>query len=250
MVRGFIVLILILFSIALVSAQNITLNYPGEVEANQEFSFSVLLSDFDPGSYDLKIDLLDSNGTRVAKILNNGEWKSTYYYITNAISNNENKEFRLKIESYVGISNIVIKVRATGTSNVVGTFENYSIESLPAAILPEENPPADSAGEPEPETGEEPEREEEDDDTPIPAAQISNASGNTGEVAEEEKPVTAEVIYLTPESKDIKTNENVLTSDNLAIYGLIGFCALLGALFTIKRIKKPKTEFKEELKTI
>lgn len=59
------------------------------------------------------------------------------------------------------------------------------------------------------------------------------------------KPVTAEAILLTPDTKNIKTGNNALTSDNMAVYGLVGFCILLGVLFAAKKIKRPKTEFEE-----
>lgn len=60
------------------------------------------------------------------------------------------------------------------------------------------------------------------------------------------KPITADVIKLnSQDTKDIKTNNNLLNSDNIAIYGLVTFSILLIFLFAIKKIKKPKTEFKE-----
>ena len=62
-----------------------------------------------------------------------------------------------------------------------------------------------------------------------------------------EKPITADVVYLNQNPKDIKTEVNVLTSDNIAIYSLVAFCVLLGILFAVKKIKKPRTEF--EIKT-
>ena len=65
-----------------------------------------------------------------------------------------------------------------------------------------------------------------------------------------EKPITADVLYLNPQNpKDIKTEVNVLTSDNIAIYSLVAFCVLLGILFAVKKIKKPKTEFEIKIQT-
>jgi len=64
---------------------------------------------------------------------------------------------------------------------------------------------------------------------------------------EETDLITPKVISLTPSrnnTKDIKTNSNdFLTTDNLAIFGLAGFCILLGILFALGKIKKPRTEF-------
>lgn len=65
-------------------------------------------------------------------------------------------------------------------------------------------------------------------------------------------PETAATIYLTPNSsnaKVINTENNLLNSDKLPIYGLAAFAALLGVLFLVRRIKGTKrytTEFDEE----
>ncbi|MDD5699736.1 MAG: helix-hairpin-helix domain-containing protein [Candidatus Nanoarchaeia archaeon] len=90
------------------------------------------------------------------------------------------------------------------------------------------------------------EEEAENDSAVEEPAQNNNSKTeeiNFKQIETIKKPVTADAITLIP--KDIKTNNNVLTSDRIAIYGLIGFCILLGILFTARKIKKPKTEFEE-----
>lgn len=241
--RKLLSLMLIIFLLSFVSSQNVTLNYPSEVETNQEFSLGVLLSEFNSSDYDIKIDILNDNETRIAKILNNGEWKSTYYYVNNAFSNSEEEEFQLKIENYIGISNIIIKIRISGTSTLVGTFDGYTIESLQAQESTT-SPPTETAS-----TQQSPSLTDTNNDETPNHPVIANASQQSSreneETAEAKKPITSEVVYLNPKTKDIKTNNNVLTSDNIAIYGLFGFCILLGILFMARKIKKPKTEFKD-----
>ncbi|MFH1325483.1 MAG: helix-hairpin-helix domain-containing protein [archaeon] len=62
----------------------------------------------------------------------------------------------------------------------------------------------------------------------------------------ERTPVTAEIIKLSPETKDIKSESNFgfLSRDNLPILGLVVFCFLLGFLFFIRRAKENKNEFR------
>lgn len=87
---------------------------------------------------------------------------------------------------------------------------------------------------------------EEENQTIPQSIQINSVPemNNTSKIIE--KPIIADVIRLNSQNqnpKDIKTEVNVLTSDNIAIYSLIAFCILLGVLFIAKKIKKPKTEF-------
>jgi competence ComEA-like helix-hairpin-helix protein len=51
------------------------------------------------------------------------------------------------------------------------------------------------------------------------------------------------IIVLNSSSKDIKSNDNVWSSERIALYGFIAFSILLGFLFAAKKIRRPKTEF-------
>ena len=94
------------------------------------------------------------------------------------------------------------------------------------------------------ETGEEESIEEPIQNNTLSVQQL--APNENEEIDRIKKPITSEMILLTPKNpKDIKTNNNVLTSDSIAIYGLLGFCILLGILFTARKIKKPRTEFEK-----
>lgn len=54
-----------------------------------------------------------------------------------------------------------------------------------------------------------------------------------------------EVIILNLSSKDIKSSNNVWSSERIALYGFIAFTVLLGFLFAAKKIRMHKTEFQE-----
>jgi competence ComEA-like helix-hairpin-helix protein len=75
----------------------------------------------------------------------------------------------------------------------------------------------------------------------------------TSKLIEESKsPIVLERISLNPESQNIKKEENTTFSDakeNYSLYGLIGFCVLIGILFTVKILKNKKynkNEFTEK----
>ena len=95
-------------------AQDISLNYPEEVYVGQEFYLTVFLEDFDEDVYDIKIEIM--NGTKnIAQRLWEDEWKSTYYWMYEAINTSENndKTFRLKItDDYKGVADINVKVKS------------------------------------------------------------------------------------------------------------------------------------------
>ena len=119
MVNKKIILFLIVFLVPLIIAQGVEVDYPEEVSLEEEFSFKIKLVDFGADTYDVKIDIL-FNGNRIAKILNNEEWKSTYYYVNDIIHENEEKEFFLKlIEDF---DNAEIEIKITDAVNRVETF--------------------------------------------------------------------------------------------------------------------------------
>lgn len=223
----FILLILSILLISFVSAQSIEVDYPEEVYVNEEFSFKITLLDFDSGTYDVKIDIF-GEGTRISRILDNNDWKSTFYYINNAISVNEEKEFVLKIENYVGPADIEIKIRKSETT-IVKIFSDYSIESIQKT---------DSSQESTENTG-----ELESGSSNI-SKEDSGASGSldglnsaTGEV------VGNEIIPIILNPKNIKSEENSeKLKRNYPLYGLIAFSILLAILFWVRK-KGNKNEF-------
>ncbi len=118
--------IIILFTLGFASAKNITLNYPSEVNYGEIFNIELDLIDFAENLYDVKIDITTSEGKRISKILNKGEWKTTYNYVLDAIDSSADtqKVFSLNItEPYTGTANIEVKIR----NSVVNSFSGYEI---------------------------------------------------------------------------------------------------------------------------
>ena len=136
--------------IPLASAANesINFNYPEEVNYGEEFEVSVELTDFSEGSYDVKIDILNSSDGRISRILNNEEWKSTFYYVNDAINTSEENSgsFKLNIsQDYEGIASINVTIRNSASKTF--KFGEYSLDvKMPEAAPeePEDNPDNDS----------------------------------------------------------------------------------------------------------
>ncbi|MBM3228628.1 hypothetical protein FJZ20_01980 [Candidatus Pacearchaeota archaeon] len=223
-----ILIVLAILLISMISAQNIELNYPEEVYVNEEFSFKISLLDFETGTYDVKIDIF-GEGNRISRILDGENWKSTYYYLTNAISNDEEKEFTLKIENYVGVADIEIKIRNSETT-VVKTFSDYDIKSIQGGYSSEETL----------EEEEEQENETENDEA-ISSVNPNEINVISTSISEKENAEEVQTLVLNP--KDIKSEEN---SEKLKkiypLYGLILFSFLLAILFWVRK-KGNKNEF-------
>ena len=216
-----IVVLLILFYLTqIISAQSINVDYHDKVNSGKEFFVEVELVGFDPGIYDVKIDIL-GNGNRIAKILNEGNWKSTYYYVNEAVKENKGK-FNLIVEDYVGSADIEIKIRKTGSSPAK-TFGGYNIEFV--------------------------EIENSNDET-------NNSNKNPNQIDEnkvEKKNIIPEVIENDENYVSIKNTENeiIQLSQNIkrvdgenekskkriyAVYGFVLFSILILLLFALKFI--------------
>ena len=236
-----------LFNIHFVSSQNISLTIPEEVNENEEFTLSLKLIDFPSDNYDVKIDLL-GDGKRVAKILNNGEWKSTYYYINDAINNGEEKEFRFKVENFNGDVSIDVKIRNSKDSTK--SFSGYEI----SVIGVEENS-GENNNDNEKDSNKDNKVTEEvdnqiDDDQDASnnrnndedkLSNVINSSETSASSSSKLSGEVVETIRLNSETKNIKSTENFLKSgktNNYAFYGLIMFCFLLALLFMLNKIKR------------
>ncbi len=133
--------ILLLLLLNLVSAQDLALEYPEQVNYGEEFEIIVELMDFEENTYDVKIDVIDG-GSRIARILEDGEWHSTYNYIQDIIDTSKENEasFTLNItEEYVGTATIEVKIR--DPSGKTEEFQGYEIEIMDgnAEVQEEEN---------------------------------------------------------------------------------------------------------------
>jgi len=120
-----ILILLCIFLIGFVNASNISIDYPDNVNYGEEFSVDVELIGYE-GIYDVKIDILNSTGDRLSEIDNNGEWRSTHYYVEDAIdtSSSNISSFSLNItQKYEGEANINVKIRDTS----IDSYEDYLI---------------------------------------------------------------------------------------------------------------------------
>ncbi len=108
-----IILVLFLFNINLIYAEEINFIYPQNIIIGREFNASLILLNFSQDIYDVKFEIL--NGTNnIAERFWNNAWKSVFYWITDAInlSQKNNETFRLNItENYYGLNNISVKIR-------------------------------------------------------------------------------------------------------------------------------------------
>jgi hypothetical protein len=113
-----------------VSAQEINLDYPEEVNYGEVFEAEVELINFSEDLYDIKIDI-KGGGIGISKILNNGTWKTTYNYVLDAIDSSQSckSSFSLNITgSYNGSASIEVKTR--DSSGKIKTFSGYQIKVL------------------------------------------------------------------------------------------------------------------------
>ena len=75
-------LLTLLLLAPLASAQEVTFQTEGECK---EFNVTVTATNFEPGNYDVKVDVHD-NGQRVGEIYDPvGGWQSTMYYVNGAL---------------------------------------------------------------------------------------------------------------------------------------------------------------------
>lgn len=200
----------LLLLLPLISAQNISINYNNPSYAGKETEFFIELINFPIDNYDLKIDILQ-DGKRIGRIFNEGVWKSTNYYINDAIESSG--KFYLNF-SETGEANITIKLRSS--DGKIYAFENYTINILEYEeknILKSE---------------EENNKKADYYENPPPLQTI------------ETKNNTFEVINLNP--KTIKTKNNSKDNKDYAKYALALFCVLIITLYSLK-FKKNKNEF-------
>ncbi|UZE93589.1 MAG: lamin tail domain-containing protein [Candidatus Pacearchaeota archaeon] len=112
--------------------KEIDLDYPSEVECNEEFYIEIEASGFEDGDYDVKIDILEEDSEdRIGKVWNDDEekWQSTNKYIIKAleIENGEGDvKLKFKIEDFEGDAILRPKIRETGSSS----YEQFDDEDI------------------------------------------------------------------------------------------------------------------------
>lgn len=109
--KNFWCLAVVVLFLPLVYGETIDFSYPQTITAGQNFSVFLKVYNLS-SSLDIKIDLLNSSG-RIGQIYDNS-WKSTYYYIIDAMNSTKNESwFSLNItENYFGQGIINLTLRA------------------------------------------------------------------------------------------------------------------------------------------
>ena len=113
----------------------ISLSFPKEISANQEFQVSLSISDLENETYDVKISILkisdESEQKRtISEIsLTGEEWQSSYKYLTKVFSGGSfSGNFKLRISSkyqdFKGEAEILAKVRQSDNKKVVAEFRD------------------------------------------------------------------------------------------------------------------------------
>ena len=92
--------------VGFVSAVEVELDCPDEIFVDEEFECEVEVFDGD-GVYDLKVDV-DGERNSVLRILDSGDWKSSYYYLTEFVRDDEVVGLKILSE---GRYDVILKLR-------------------------------------------------------------------------------------------------------------------------------------------
>jgi len=111
--------------------KEISLDYPSQVECEEEFYTEIEASNFEDGNYDVKIDILNEDEERIGKVWNEEEkkWQSTNNYIISAleIENGQGDvKLKFKVENFEGEVILRPKIRETGSS----AYDQFDDESF------------------------------------------------------------------------------------------------------------------------
>src|SRR5689334_14246157 len=132
--------LLALFMMGLVGAVEVNVSCPAQVNALEEFTCDIAV-DNGNGTYDIKFEIeVDDKST--GRIFNEqeGEWKSTYYWVKEFIQSGEEKQVRLNVTQQ-GDYTPLLKIRQ-GTKTLANTsFDLRVLEPLeiPVQEVPVEN---------------------------------------------------------------------------------------------------------------
>ncbi len=217
-------ILLIILLLPIISSQSISVNYSQQVPVEEEFIFILDLIGFPEDLYDVKIDLV-AYGERIAKIKDSDTWKSTYYYVNDAIMPSDKQLFLLKVEDYVGIASITIKIR--DPSKNVETFEGYEIEVTQRdfeGLDIDENAT----------------REVENFLNQIGQNQTQEPDEDFSETEPLNPPI--ELISLNPQVIKSGDETKRLEKSDYALYGFLFFCILLLILLLIKVRKNERNK--------
>ena len=110
------------------AAVNLSVDYDDEVES-EEFNVSVMLYNLKNIKYDIKVYItFEENDTIISQTFD-GSWKSSTYYIADAVEGpgSETSEIKMKIKddysNFEGDAKINVRIRESETENSVASFE-------------------------------------------------------------------------------------------------------------------------------
>mgnify|MGYP001585906596 CR=1 FL=1 len=237
--RSLVIILILLIALNIVKAEEIDVSLPQKVKINEEFKIIITLMNFSESIYDAKTDIL-GNGQRIAQI-NDGIWKSTYYFIKDVFQDNK-AELSLKvIKNFEGNANVIIKIR--NSRGITKTFEGYKIEGSGEIkenlenINNEQNTYEESK----------PEKANEEMIEGNTINRNIESENTSAEISQEfqELPFKEEreAIILAPQNiKNAGNNEIIFKSRNelikeYSLYGFIFFCIVMVILLLIDRKK-------------
>jgi hypothetical protein len=112
--------ILLVFSIHLTQAAELTLDSPDSVEINEEFKVSINLNLLESEEYDVKIFIHDSDDEKISREeyiseIYDGGWKDSYYYIKGSFP--ASKEYEIRATSSPGDRIICLRLRKSSSED-------------------------------------------------------------------------------------------------------------------------------------
>ena len=240
--KNFLIFFVIIIILPIVCCEEIEFESPEKIGLNEEFNIKIKLINFSEDNYDIKIDILEE-GKRIAEILNEETWKSTYYYVNDALTNSEQKSFKLKIIKEFNMAMIEIKIR--NSKDETKSFTGYEISFDNTSSIIEQTE-ENLSGEDEEEINEEIEENntinEESEEKEVKEGEeqeeILKEGKLQGTINKNASPLI-ELQQLSLESKDIKSDENTETMKRtLSLLGIITLTLVLGLLLLLKQNKK------------
>jgi len=228
------VLLVIILLIPICSGLNISVDYPERMEVGVESEFEIEILNSSNDLYDVKIDIIQ-NGKRVSQILDDGDFKSSMYYLKDAIRDEATFSLRVNEAEPEG-AEVIFKLR--DSKGKVYTFRDYEI-----FVSPKQKSAAELVSK-EPDSEEEEEEEEEESGSQITQIDADSEKGEKKEKEEKEEIEDIEVKMVSINPKTIKTDKNSQVHKiGTGKYLFFVFSFVLLILY-FKKPRKKKNEFR------
>jgi hypothetical protein len=202
-------------------------NVGDEIYSGEEFLVEAISND--SNIYDVKIDIFGDD-RRISRIYYNDKWKSTAYYLNNALKSTG--KFKLKTENFVGNAIAIFKVRDDSDKIIFTKNRNISIK----------NRTAKKNGEDE-EVGNIQEKEKNGNTKSKKTEKdLSFLNKNISKSNMDSNLVANKVINLNPQSIKMKESNSIINKGYIK-YSFFIFSAIVVLLF-FKKEKEIKNEFR------